>query len=368
MTQRLKRQAVAFAQTPGVLFRASVNYRWDLPGILRRFVLALRRRYFPREALALGLLDPSSHVGAFDKFSSKSEMLRAQGRLNPRSWEWVISDKGMFYRFAMASGLPVPQLLGTYESGKGGWSFSGRVLDTESAWTDFFMHECPPEFVTKPVRSAYGDGVRVFRRQGDVLVDGIGHGWSPSGLVDSLREDEHRSHLIQERVFNHEDLAVLSGGPGLQTVRVMTYLARSGDPIVLGAFFRAVVGSNWVDNHVHGGTGNLIIDLDHRGGTLLRAQRETDGRGFVEVSHHPDTGRMLAGVVIPMWPEVLGLACRAAKAVAPVRTVGWDIAVTPTGPVLVEGNFWYDPPIEGSRMDELFSVLAADTLSARNAG
>jgi hypothetical protein len=148
----------------------------------------------------------------------------------------------------------------------------------------------------------------------------------------------------------------------------MTYIMRSGEPVVLAAFFRSVVGSNWTDNHVHGVTGNLIVDLDHRTGAMLKAQRETPGEGYVEVTRHPDTGRVLAGEHIPMWDEVLDLVRRSARAVAPVRTVGWDVAVTPTGPVLVEGNFWYDPPTEGFRMNELFSALAADRPHERNAG
>jgi len=69
-----------------------------------------------------------------------------------------------------------------------------------------------------------------------------------------------------------------------------------------------------------------------------------------------------------MWEEVLDLARSSARAFAPVRTVGWDVAVTPSGPVLVEGNFWYDPPDEGFRMNELFSALAADRPLERNAG
>ncbi len=368
MTQRLRRQAAAVAQTPGVLLRAAMAYRWDIPAIVHRYTLALQRRYFPREALGLGLLNPASRVETFDKLSSKTEMYRVQAGLNPRPWEWVLSDKGMFYRFAKASGLPVPRLLGVFDRERGGWSFSGRVLDSEDAWADFFLRECPSDVVTKPGRSSYGKGVRVFRRQGDVLVDGEGEGWTPAALVGALRADPNSSHVIQERIFNHEDLAVLSGGPGLQTVRVITCIMRSGEPVVLAAFFRSVVGSNWIDNHVHGGTGNLIVDLDHRTGTMLKAQRESPGDGFVEVTRHPDTGRVLAGERIPLWNEVLDLALRSARAVAPVRTVGWDVAVTPSGPVLVEGNFWYDPPAEGFRMNELFSALAADRPLERSAG
>lgn len=41
---------------------------------------------------------------------------------------------------------------------------------------------------------------------------------------------------------------------------------------------------------------------------------------------------------MPHWPEVRDLALRAAAAFPWVRFVGWDIAISEGGPVLVEGN------------------------------
>ena len=39
----------------------------------------------------------------------------------------------------------------------------------------------------------------------------------------------------------------------------------------------------------------------------------------------------------------MALAEQAARAFLPLRTVGWDIAVTPEGPTLIEGNPFWDP-------------------------
>jgi glutathione synthase/RimK-type ligase-like ATP-grasp enzyme len=209
--------------------------------------------------------------------------------------------------------------------------------------------------VIKPNRSSCGKGVRVFRRQGDMLIDGEGRSWTPEALLESVSAHSKRAHIIQERVFNHEDLAVLSGAAGLQTVRVVTILDRVGDPRILGAFFRAIVGNNWVDNIDMGRTGNLWVLLDAATGTMTEATMV--GNGHTQVTHHPDTGREFAGQVIPMWAGVLDLARRAARAVWPVRTVGWDIAVTPSGPVLLEGNVWYAPPNIGQPMRDVFEAM-----------
>jgi hypothetical protein len=320
----------------------------------------------PDEALKLGLLDPKGHLSMFDLVASKSQMVQMQSRLNPRTWEWVLADKAVFYKFAAAAGLPIPRVLGTFHKTTGGWAESGRTLRTAEDWTRFLMEECPPDIVIKPTRSFCGKGVRVLHRQGDVLIDGRGRGWTPAEVVDSLRAHSKSAHVIQERIFNHEDLAVLSGGPGLQTIRLMTVLTRSGKPQIVGSFFRAIVGSNWIDNIDMGRTGNLWVTLDSQTGRMLNVT--IVGKGIRDVTHHPDTGRQFAGETIPLWPDVVDLAFRAARAMAPVRTIGWDIAVTPTGPVLVEGNFWYGPPNGGRSMKEVFSVLAAELPPKSNAG
>ncbi|MBN9282025.1 MAG: hypothetical protein J0H37_07220, partial [Hyphomicrobium denitrificans] len=52
----------------------------------------------------------------------------------------------------------------------------------------------------------------------------------------------------------------------------------------------------------------------------------------------------LEGFRLPDWTLVTELALRAARTFLPLRTIGWDIALTPDGPVIVEGNRWWDPP------------------------
>ena len=53
---------------------------------------------------------------------------------------------------------------------------------------------------------------------------------------------------------------------------------------------------------------------------------------------HPTTGVVFKGFVIPMWDKVLSMLGSAAARVPEMRYLSWDIAMTPTGPVLIEGN------------------------------
>jgi len=43
----------------------------------------------------------------------------------------------------------------------------------------------------------------------------------------------------------------------------------------------------------------------------------------------------------------------------PLRTIGWDVALTPNGPRIVEGNVWWDPPNQHDCMGRLVEALSA---------
>jgi hypothetical protein len=53
---------------------------------------------------------------------------------------------------------------------------------------------------------------------------------------------------------------------------------------------------------------------------------------------HPITGINLIGLQIPYWNEVLTMLEGAAAEIPQVGYVGWDVAITPDGPIIIEGN------------------------------
>ena len=71
--------------------------------------------------------------------------------------------------------------------------------------------------------------------------------------------------------------------------------------------------------------------------------RHPFGFGLHEVERHPVTGQRLVGLQPPMWSEVVKLGTSAALAFLPSRCLGWDIAKTSAGAVLIEANRYWDP-------------------------
>lgn len=84
----------------------------------------------------------------------------------------------------------------------------------------------------------------------------------------------------------------------------------------------------------HGGT----IDLET--GIISGVGANKSGEVY-EI--HPMTGKRIPGTQIPYWDEVKAMCLKAMHVVPQVRFVAWDVAITPTGPVFIEGNSFPSP-------------------------
>jgi hypothetical protein len=54
---------------------------------------------------------------------------------------------------------------------------------------------------------------------------------------------------------------------------------------------------------------------------------------------HPVTGARVKGFRLPDWHRALDLTLRAHRVFYDFPSIGWDVALTPEGPVLVEANY-----------------------------
>ena len=90
--------------------------------------------------------------------------------------------------------------------------------------------------------------------------------------------------------------------------------------------------------------GNIEAPVTLNTGRLQNANRiPGTGAEIVTIPIHPKTKTAFAGFELPFWSEARRLVERTALLFLPVRTIGWDVALTPNGPVVVEGNVWWDP-------------------------
>ena len=258
----------------------------------------------------------------------------------------ALRDKPSFSEWCRANGFPsVPTLL-EYD---GGELVRSRLAGEPAA-------SLPRrDLFSKPNDATAGHGTERWRyvaapddtggwqaRDGTVrsaaeLLAELAH----ASLTLPLRDGRtSRRMFLQPCLRNHRDLLPLTPG-ALCTVRVLTLRLPGERARVLLAAYRMAVGDAPADNFHFGGIITAVDLATGRLGASLRRERGV----LMPVERHPDTGSPIAGHRLPYWRETVELAERALDATRRVPLIGWDVAITDDGPVLVEGNMASDPDI-----------------------
>ena len=63
---------------------------------------------------------------------------------------------------------------------------------------------------------------------------------------------------------------------------------------------------------------------------------------YTKQEQHPDTNLVFDGWKIPFYEDAVELIKKAHRLFPLLQTIGWDVAITEDGPVLVEGNHDWD--------------------------
>lgn len=193
------------------------------------------------------------------------------------------------------------------------------------------------DLFVKPIRGRGGRGAERWDYGGRGRYRGL-HSelLSDAELLDRLRaESKQVPRIVQPRLVNCDELNDINNG-ALSTVRIVTCLDESGRPEVVAAAARMAIGDNHRVDNFHAGGIASAIDLDT--GVLGPASNMGMNARLGWLDRHPDCGGAITGRKLPMWDETRRLAERAHRAFDDRVIVGWDIAVTPQGPTLVEGN------------------------------
>lgn len=135
--------------------------------------------------------------------------------------------------------------------------------------------------------------------------------------------------LVEEIIKQDASMAAFYE-KSLNTVRVFTIL-KDDKFDAFAAFVRFGV-DGIADNISAGGIG---CGVDEKTGIIITPAVGNDG---ILYERHPVTGKVFEGFQIPKWKEILALTEKALRKVEGVNYVGWDIAITPKGPIIVEGN------------------------------
>lgn len=241
---------------------------------------------------------------------------KARSQLNGKAG-LVLDDKVQFFNALRETEIPTPKILFIVAK-------DGTITDPtgESVLSDEQVQALTQanggELFVKQRAGSSGVGARLFRGGAEEIA--------------SLRNDD-RAYIAQEKIPQHPALNALNAS-SVNTLRIVTF-RHQGETTFPAACIRIGRAGKVVDN---GAQGSVGAHVDVETGKLGKYGRTVLVFGTDIVTRHPDSGVEFLDYQMPFWPEVRQCLDTAARAFEHIPTIGWDVAITPTGPVIVEAN------------------------------
>ena len=246
-------------------------------------------------------------------------------RLNPRRLYPRVDDKVLTKELALDAGMAVPELYGIVSNQGEAGDFGTIVADHDS-------------FVIKPAQGSGGDGILVVtgrsqrKRNAYRLSNGV--------LISAAEIAHHISNIVggQYSLSGNRDKALIEycvrfdpvfaevSYQGVPDIRVIVY---RGYPAM--AMVRLPTRASDGKANLHQGAVGAGVDMSS--GETLTGVLDND-----VVDEHPDTGALVAGLLIPQWDFILQSAARGYE-VTDLGYLGVDMVIDrDLGPLILEMN------------------------------
>jgi hypothetical protein len=250
----------------------------------------------------------------------------------------AVQDKHRFAEICAQSALPHVETLAVFDGGV-------QVLPKEP-----FVPDRPRLFV-KHLRGTAGMDAATWIEDGNEYRNEQGRSAAARSLAEILRRQDC---IVQPLLRNHPIIAPLTDGR-LATLRIVTAIDGADEAQFVWALLGLPFGGRV--------TLSLSCGLDENG-MIVRASADLRS----SVTSHPDGGASLVGFRPPFWHESVELVKRAHTTAFPrFFSLGWDIALTDTGPVLLEANSGWgalaQQVVEGPLGRTVLSRLISEQLS-----
>ena len=256
------------------------------------------------------------------------------GRLNPIPYRKSTQHKLIEKSVLTLQKIPTPDYIGYVHNIRGRCK-QGHPVRNATQLATLLMGFENRRVCFKPVEGFGGFGFASYqisilnggvelRRDSTEAPISIENWWRSNGANEE-------GFLLESHLEQHPDIAALHTS-SVNTIRIWVTLINEC-PQVIGAFFRVGRNGSQVDNQSSGG---IACPLNLDSGTVREAI-DSQRPGY-PVIKHPNSQIALTGFQVPFWHEAKVLAGEALLAFPLMKLAGLDVAITPTGPCLIELN------------------------------
>ncbi len=220
----------------------------------------------------------------------------------------LFNDKSYFYKFE--NKIEFNKIFNKFL--KRDWLYLDNNIDKFVEFMKFHK-----EIIVKPVDATGGKGVEKFVYSNEKKA---------KELYDNLIKNNQL--LVEECIKQHPAMNSLYDN-SVNTLRIFTFI-KNNKPYFLQAILK-IGNGGVVDNFSSGG---MYTYVDEDGTVFVEAIDRDDNIYY----KHPISNKQIVGFKVPMFKEAVDLVKESAKVVPQISYVGWDVAISKDGPVIVEGN------------------------------
>lgn len=189
---------------------------------------------------------------------------------------------------------------------------------TEKEFLNFV--EAHKKLIYKPVDAAQANGIMVF----DFTSK------SSKEMMETYNKIKSGNlGIIEEWIDQHDELNDIYPD-AVNCLRIITVNNNKKADLLTGGITFALKGQI-----ANGSKESLIAPINMKTG-IIDKPAATFGSQMYE--KHPITHKQILNFKVPYWDAVVDMLNEAVQLIPQVRYVGWDIAITKTGPCLIEGN------------------------------
>lgn len=294
----------------------------DRTAVAKRFVQLSQRRYKDKEGQPL--------LSVASDFPKRGH--RVFYAINARSnRHMVFKDKLIFNSLIKGVGGAGPEDIALV---RGGAAVSFK--EKTSVPVGEFIDTLQGGYFCKERAGAAGRGAFALHVQdGQIAMNG--NLISKSNLIAEFAAFENA--VIVQRCLRQNEALNKINSSSINTLRLITLFGRNSlHSQTMGAALRIGRAKSVVDNAAAGG---VFAEVDVSRGALFGEFKDKQGNTYPA---HPDSSVVCAGYDLPGFAAAKTMCEFLHEVIGPqVLTIGWDVALTDEGPVIVEGNLSWDP-------------------------
>ena len=246
---------------------------------------------------------------------------------NPKKYKKLLEDKNFAEQLLSSQNIPQPYTLCKLINNR---IYNNRLIEIKfnNIVQDLSEKKCEKIFV-KPLTGRGGHGIYIFNKNynGQYLTKDC-EIFNKHSLKKIGKKDDY---IVQVGIEQDKVMSALYPH-SVNTIKINTE-NKKGNVRIINAVLRC-------------GRSGAQVDNADQGGIFFRIEIDTGKTGYYATSmqgkyfeKHPDTNITFNRFRIPKWKEIKEFVIECTKKIPQPAYLGWDIALTKNGPIVLEVNY-----------------------------